>query len=83
MSVERSDVGRRGRIRSGRATVRGTKGPLLHSPPMAVTEERREQSESNRRRPATAPVLEILGVLLYGAAAWGGLRGRPSLLAAG
>lgn len=27
--------------------------------------------------------LEILGVLLYGAAAWGGLRGRPWLLAAG
>jgi Fe-S oxidoreductase/nitrate reductase gamma subunit len=31
---------------------------------MAVTEERREQSESNRRRPATARVLEVLGVLL-------------------
>lgn len=28
-------------------------------------------------------VLESLGVLLYGAAAWGGLRGRPWLLAAG
>ena len=28
-------------------------------------------------------VLETLGVLLYGAAAWGGLRGRPWLLAAG
>ena len=27
--------------------------------------------------------LEILGVFLYGAAAWGGLRGRPWLLAAG
>lgn len=27
--------------------------------------------------------LEILGVLLYGAVAWGGLRGRPWLLAAG
>lgn len=27
--------------------------------------------------------LEILSVLLYGAAAWGGLRGRPWLLAAG
>ena len=27
--------------------------------------------------------LESLGVLLYGAAAWGGLRGRPWLLAAG
>lgn len=26
-------------------------------------------------------VLEILGVFLYGAAAWGGLRGRPWLLA--
>lgn len=27
--------------------------------------------------------LEILGVLLYGAAAWAGLRGRPWLLAVG
>ena len=27
--------------------------------------------------------LESLGVLIYGAAAWGGLRGRPWLLAAG
>lgn len=27
--------------------------------------------------------LEILGVLLYGAAAWAGLRGRPRLLAVG
>ena len=27
--------------------------------------------------------LESLGVLLYGTAAWGGLRGRPWLLAAG
>lgn len=27
--------------------------------------------------------LESLGVFLYGAAAWGGLRGRPSLLAMG
>jgi hypothetical protein len=27
--------------------------------------------------------LELFGVLLYGAAAWGGLRGRPWLLAAG
>ena len=31
---------------------------------MAVTEERREQSESNRQRPATAQVLEVLGVIL-------------------
>ncbi len=28
-------------------------------------------------------VLETLGVLLYGAAAWGGLRGQPWILAAG
>ena len=27
--------------------------------------------------------LELLGVLVYGAAAWGGLRGRPWILAAG